>query len=158
MIRVGSGAASWARILEQGLALDELVEMKTSIEGEAQGESGGHQSPPTAGAAWRGAVPHHRRNSPMVEAWLHTGRVIFLGKLGGSRTAWSCALRDSRSGYWEGVARRGRVHSVTAAADGGSRTAWPCALRDSSSRINSSSCSCSTGSRRKQMRRRRSEG
>ena len=35
-----------------------LVEMKTSIiEGEAQGESVGHQSPPTAGAAWRAAVP-----------------------------------------------------------------------------------------------------
>ena len=32
--------------------------MKTSIiQGEAQGESGGHQSPPTAGAAWRAAVP-----------------------------------------------------------------------------------------------------
>ena len=57
MIRVGSGAASWARILEAGLALDELVEMKTSIEGEAQGQSGGHQSPPTAGAAWTAAVP-----------------------------------------------------------------------------------------------------
>ena len=55
MIRVGSGAASWATILEQGLALYEVVEMKTSIEGEAPGESGGHQSPPTAGAAWRGA-------------------------------------------------------------------------------------------------------
>ena len=94
MIRGGSGAASWARILEQGLALDELVEMKTSMEVEAQGESGGHQSPSNAGAAWRGAVPHHRRNSPMVEAWLNAGRVIFLGKLGGSRTAWPCALRD----------------------------------------------------------------
>ena len=35
-----------------------LVEMKTSIiQGKVQGESGGHQSPPTAGAAWRGAVP-----------------------------------------------------------------------------------------------------
>ena len=31
--------------------------MKTSIRGEAQAESGGHQSPPTAGAAWRVAVP-----------------------------------------------------------------------------------------------------
>ena len=28
-----------------------------SIHGEAQGESGGHQSPATAGAAWRAAVP-----------------------------------------------------------------------------------------------------
>ena len=80
MIRVGSGAASWARILEEGLALDELVEMKTSIEGEAQGESGGHQSPPTAGAAWS-AVPHLRRNSPMVEAWLQAGRVMSLRRL-----------------------------------------------------------------------------
>ena len=32
--------------------------MKTSIiQGEEQGESDGHQSPPTAGAAWRAAVP-----------------------------------------------------------------------------------------------------
>ena len=29
--KVGSGAASRARILEQGLALEELVEMKASI-------------------------------------------------------------------------------------------------------------------------------
>ena len=57
MIRVGSGAASWARILEQGLALDELVEMKTSIERGTQRKSGGHQSPPTGGAAGRAAVP-----------------------------------------------------------------------------------------------------
>ena len=28
----------------------------------------------------RGAVPHHRRKSLMVEAWLHAGRVIFLRK------------------------------------------------------------------------------
>ena len=54
--RVGSGAASWARILEQGLALDEVVGMKTSIERGAQGESGGHQSPPTEGVARRAAV------------------------------------------------------------------------------------------------------
>ena len=57
MKKVGSGAASWAAILEQGLALDELVEVKTSIEREAQGESSGEQSPPTAGAAGRAAVP-----------------------------------------------------------------------------------------------------
>ena len=85
----------------------------------------------------------------MVLAWLHAGRVVFLGKLGGSRTAWPCALHDSNSGWrkshgvavrtprqqqrMEEVARRGRVHSATAAADGGSRTAWPCALRDRSS-------------------------
>ena len=43
--------------MEQGLALDELVEMKTSIEHEAEGESGGDQSPPTAGAAGRAFVP-----------------------------------------------------------------------------------------------------
>ena len=55
--RVGSGAASLARILEQGLALDELVEMKTSIERGVQGESGGDQSQPTEGAAGRVAVP-----------------------------------------------------------------------------------------------------
>ena len=31
--------------------------LKTRPEGGAQGESSGHQSPSTAGAAWRGAVP-----------------------------------------------------------------------------------------------------
>ena len=96
MIRVGSDAASWAKTLEQGLALDEPVgrpassarhRMKTSLKREAQGESGGHQSPPAAGAAWRGAVPHHRRNSPMVGAWLHAGRVRFLRKLGSTAAA-----------------------------------------------------------------------
>ena len=51
--------------MEQGLALDESVRMKmTSLEGEEQRESGGHQSPPTTGAAWRGAVPH-----PLVFIW-----------------------------------------------------------------------------------------
>ena len=35
-----------------------LVEMKTSIiQGEAKRQSGRHQSPPTADAAWRAAVP-----------------------------------------------------------------------------------------------------
>ena len=38
-------------MLEEGHVLDELVEIKTSIEREAQGESGGDQSSPTAGAA-----------------------------------------------------------------------------------------------------------
>ena len=52
-------------ILEQGLALDELVGTKNSIEREAQGESGGEQSPPAAGAAGRDAVPYRRRKSPM---------------------------------------------------------------------------------------------
>ena len=42
--------------MEQGVALDELVEMKTSIECDAQRESGGDQSPPTVGAAGRAAV------------------------------------------------------------------------------------------------------
>ena len=42
-IRVGSHAASWANTLKQDLAFDELVEMKTSIEHKAQGESGGDQ-------------------------------------------------------------------------------------------------------------------
>ena len=60
---------------------------KTRPEGEAQGKSGGHQSTPTAGAAWKGAVPHHRRNSPTVEAWLHAGRVVFVGKLGSTAAA-----------------------------------------------------------------------
>ena len=87
MIRVGSVAASWARILEQGLALDELFGMKTSIEGEARGESGGHQSPPTAGAAWRDAIPHHRPNPPMLEAWLHAGRGASLRRLGSTAAA-----------------------------------------------------------------------
>ena len=55
--KVGSVAASWVRIMEQGLALDKLVGVKTSIEREEQGESGEDQSPPTAGAAGRAAVP-----------------------------------------------------------------------------------------------------
>ena len=55
--RVGSGGASWASIFEQGRALDELIEMKTSIEREAQGESGGGKSPPTASTAEKAAVP-----------------------------------------------------------------------------------------------------
>ena len=42
--------------MEQGLVLDELVEMKASIERGAQGESGGDQSPLTEGATGRAAV------------------------------------------------------------------------------------------------------
>ena len=38
---LGSAAASWTRIWEQGLALDELVGRKTSLEREAQWEPGG---------------------------------------------------------------------------------------------------------------------
>ena len=71
--------------------------LKTSPEREAQGESGRHQSPPTAGTA----VPHHRRNFPVVEAWLHAGRVIFQGKLGS--TAAAEVLRrelDRGQGVW----------------------------------------------------------
>ena len=68
-------------------ALCSMSWLKTGPEREAQEESGGHQSPPTAGAAWRGAVPHHRRKSPTVEAWLHAGRVIFLGQLGSTAAA-----------------------------------------------------------------------
>ena len=58
-IRVGSDAASWAKILELGLALDEPVGRPASS-AKAQGESGGHQSSPTAGTAWKGTVPHDR--------------------------------------------------------------------------------------------------
>ena len=78
--------------------------LKTRPEGEAQGESGGHQSPPTAGAACRGAVPHHRRNSPTVEAWLHAGRVIFLGKLGSTAATAELLRREHGRGqgvWWE---------------------------------------------------------
>ena len=46
---VSPGAASWARILEQGLALEELVEMNTSI--RARG---------TRGVRW-GTIATHRR-------------------------------------------------------------------------------------------------
>ena len=68
--------------------------LETRPEGEAQGESGGHQSPSTAGAVWRGAVPHHRRNSPTVEAWLHAGRVMFLRK--------SCKVQQQQPKSYDG--------------------------------------------------------
>ena len=42
--------------MEQGLALDELVEMKTIIERETQGEPDGDQLKPTDGAARTAAV------------------------------------------------------------------------------------------------------
>ena len=64
-----SDAASWAMMLEQGLALDELLGMKVSLERGVQTESGGKQSLPTAGAAERDAAPRHRRNYPMVKAY-----------------------------------------------------------------------------------------
>ena len=41
--------------------------MKVSLECRAQRESGGEQSPPTAGAAGQDA-PRHRRDSSMVKA------------------------------------------------------------------------------------------
>ena len=45
----------WSRAL---LSTSYLVEMKTSIiQGEPQRESGEHQSPATAGPAWRASVP-----------------------------------------------------------------------------------------------------
>ena len=43
--------------MEQGLAIDEQVGIKTSLKREVQRESGEDQSPPTAGAAERAAVP-----------------------------------------------------------------------------------------------------
>ena len=79
-----------------------MMWLKTRPECEAQGESGGHQSPSTAVAAWRGAVPHHRRNSPTVQAWLHAGRVMFLGKLGSTAAAAEVLRRehDRGQGVW----------------------------------------------------------
>ena len=44
-------------ILEEGLPLDELLGMKNCLEREVQGETGGEQPQPTAGAAGRAAVP-----------------------------------------------------------------------------------------------------
>ena len=78
--------------------------LKTRPEGEAQGESGGHQSPPTAGAAWKGAVPRHRRNSSTVEVWLHAGRVISLGKLVSTAAATEVLRWEhncGQGGWWE---------------------------------------------------------
>ena len=43
--------------MEQGLALDEVLRLKTSLEREAQGESGGEHPQPTAGAAGTAAMP-----------------------------------------------------------------------------------------------------
>ena len=67
-------------MLEQGLALDELVGIKTSRKREAHGDFRGDQSPPTASVVSRGAVPHHRLNSPMV-------KVVFLKKVGNPAAA-----------------------------------------------------------------------
>ena len=54
---VGPSTALWARILEQGLALEELFEMNTSMRARGARVSGGELSPPTEGAAGRAAVP-----------------------------------------------------------------------------------------------------
>ena len=54
--------------------------MKTSIELEAQGESGGDQSPPTAGAAGRAAVPPSSELSD--GEGVAACRVVSLWKLG----------------------------------------------------------------------------
>ena len=92
-------------ILEQGLALDELVGTKNSIEREAQGESGGEQSPPAAGAAGRDAVLHHRWNSPMVKAWLHSEKVMFPRNLGSAAAA---KVLRSKYSHGQGVLWRVR--------------------------------------------------
>ena len=75
-----------ARILEQGLTLDELVEMKTSIEHEAQGESGGDQSPPIAGTEGRAAVPPSSElsNGEGVAARKEGGIPVEVGKYSSS--------------------------------------------------------------------------
>ena len=52
--------------------LDKLVGMKTRFEHATQGESGGNQSSPTAGAARRDFL-QHRGHSPMVKAWFMQG-------------------------------------------------------------------------------------
>ena len=133
---VGFGAASWARILEQGLAFDELVEMKTSIERGAQGGSGGDQLLPTERAAGRAAVP------PSSE--LSDGEGV--AAQGGWYPCGSWDVQQQLKPH------HGSIIVGTLAVRSGrgilSRTAWPCALRDSSSGSNSSSCN---KSRRKQM-------
>ena len=104
------------RTLEQGLALDELVEMKTSIECEVQRESGGDQSPPTAGAARRASVPPSSELSDQGVAARKEGGIPAEARKYGSDGSIIVGTLAVRSG-------RGIL----------SRTAWPCALRDSSS-------------------------
>ena len=72
--------------MEQGLGLDELLEMKTSFEREAQEESGGDQSPPTAGAARRAPVPPSSELSD-GEGVAARRRVVSLRKLGNTAEA-----------------------------------------------------------------------
>ena len=68
--------------MEQGPALDELLGMKTNPEREAQASPvGSNRDPPLVQQGRRG-YHHHRQKSPMVRAWLHAGRVMFLRKLG----------------------------------------------------------------------------
>ena len=51
-----------------------------------------------------GLLYHHRRNSPMVKAWLHAGGVIFLRKLGSTATAKVLRLEDSLGqDVWRGL-------------------------------------------------------
>ena len=82
--------------MEQGLALDELVEDQARRRG-------------TRRIQWASIAVHrrcsmegyHRRNSPTVEAWLQAGRVIFLGKLG--RTAAAAEVLRRVHGCGQGV-------------------------------------------------------
>ena len=95
--------------------------MKTSLKCEAQGESGGYQSPPTGdeegGESCRTVV-----GALIVNVGLQTGRLILLRKLG---TGAADALRrENNCGYRRrvkqqgvfNVARRHCVYSWTAAA------------------------------------------
>ena len=122
--------------------------MKTSIiQGEAQGESGGHQSPPAAGAVWRAAVPPSSELSDGegVAARREGGIPAEAGKYTSSSSP-AIGIKSIvgtlavRSEWGIQVARRDRVHSATAAA------------------ASTAAASCSTRSRGKQMRRRSSEG
>ena len=97
--------------------------MKTNIiEGGAQGQSGGHQSPPIAGAAWRTDVsPSSELSDGRGVAARREGNILAeAGKYSGSLSpvigvqSWapSPCVADGR---FE-VARRDRVPSATAAA------------------------------------------
>ena len=65
--KVAPVAASWARILEQGLALDELVEITPASSVRHKGSPVGiNRHPPLV--LQGGLRYHHRWNSPMVKA------------------------------------------------------------------------------------------
>ena len=108
--------------MEQRLALNELVEMKTSIERGAQGESGGDQSPPTTDAAGRAAVPTldfsdgkegvpaRREGSIPAEA----GKCISNYSPAMGVQSWVPSPCVAQVAFY--VARRGHVRSATAAA------------------------------------------